>query len=53
MTDHEKDLVLEVVKHYLPMDLRAKVMREIPLAYNAWMGMEVMKSVRISDGTVP
>lgn len=52
MTGHEKDLVLAVLKHHLPQDLRHKVMREIPQAYNAWMGREHMQSVRKSDGKV-
>ena len=51
MTNHEKDQVLAVLKHYLPMELRATVMREVPAAYNAWMGREVVAVVRASDGS--
>lgn len=51
MTDHEKDQVLAVLKHHMSMDLRATVMREVPAAYNAWVGREVVTVVRASDGS--
>ena len=50
MTKHEMELVLAVVKHHMDMDLRAKVMREVPQAYNAWMGGEYIKAVHVTDG---
>lgn len=41
--EHDKDLVLEVVRYYMDMNLRHKVMQETPDAYNRWMGEEIMK----------
>ena len=32
----------------LTQDLRSKFMKEYPEVYNAWMGQEVIKSVRAS-----
>ena len=49
MTQHEMELLLTVVKHHMDMDLRAKVMRSVPQAYNAWMGSEIVKVVHTSD----
>lgn len=51
MTDHQKNLVLSVVKHYMDMDLRAKLIREVPDAYNALVGSNVVKVVH-QDGRV-
>lgn len=50
MTTHEMEQVLAVVKHYMDMDLRRKVMTEAPAAYNAWMGRDVVEVRRTSDG---
>lgn len=50
MTTHQMELLLASVKHYMPQDLRAKVMREVPEAYNAWVGHDVVEIVRVSDG---
>lgn len=35
--------------HYLPLDVRYQVMREVPAAYNAWCGREVMVTVRAEE----
>jgi hypothetical protein len=43
MTDHDKDQVLAVLRHYLTPDLRERVMAEAPTAYNAWVGREVVQ----------
>lgn len=50
MTNHEKDLVLAVVKHHMRPELRRIVMTQVPQAYNAWVGREVTLVVR-ADGT--
>jgi hypothetical protein len=50
MTDHEKDMVLAAVKHYMKPDLRARVMREVPDAYNAWVGRDVVDVVSVNGG---
>lgn len=49
MLQHEMEMVLATVKHHMDMDLRAKVMREVPQAYNAWMGSEYVKVIHTSD----
>lgn len=50
MTDHHKNQLLDALMHYLPMDVRGKVMREVPAAYNAYCGSGVVHVVRTSDG---
>jgi hypothetical protein len=47
---HEMELLLTVIKQHMDMDLRAKVMREVPQAYNAWCGHEIVKVIHASDG---
>lgn len=51
MTDHEKNLILAVVKHHMRPDLRRIVMTTVPSAYNAWVGHDVVQVARTSDGT--
>ena len=51
MTDHEKNLVLAVVKHHMQPELRRKVMTSVPQAYNAWVGREVTQVIRKEDGS--
>ena len=43
MTEHEARQLLDAVMYYLPMDVRHKIMREVPLAYNAYCGREIVK----------
>jgi hypothetical protein len=50
MTTHQMEMLLASVKHYMPQDLRAKVMREVPDAYNAWVQRDVVDVVSVSDG---
>lgn len=45
MSDHQKNQLIDALMHYLPMDVRGKVMREVPAAYNAYCGREVVKVV--------
>ena len=49
MTRHEMELLLAVIKQHMDQDLRGKVMREVPLAYNAWCGRDVVQITRVSD----
>jgi hypothetical protein len=42
MTDHEARQLLDAVMYYLPMEARRKVMAEVPMAYNAYIGRKVM-----------
>lgn len=43
MTTHQMEQLLHCLKHYLPMEVRHKVMQEVPQAYNAWMEHEVVR----------
>ena len=36
MTDHQKDQLLNALMHYLPMDVRQQIARELPEAYAAY-----------------
>lgn len=45
LTNHQKDQLLGVLGYYMGLDLRAKVMAEVPLAYNAWMGRDIVRVV--------
>ena len=48
MREYHKDQVLAVVKYYLKPELRRIIMREVPEAYNAWVGRTVMMTERVS-----
>jgi hypothetical protein len=49
LTDMDKDLLLAVLKHHMGQDLRRVVMDTLPHAYNAWVGRNVMATVKVSD----
>ena len=49
MTSRQKDQILMIVSYYMDRKLRARVMMEAPLAYNAWVGQEVVEVVRKID----
>jgi hypothetical protein len=38
MTNHQKDQILNVVQYYMTPELRERIMKEVPIAYNAWIG---------------
>lgn len=42
MTHYQMEQLLHALKYHLPMDVRHKIMRELPQAYNAWVGHEVV-----------
>ncbi len=43
MTNHQKDQILNVVQYYMTPELRERIMREVPVAYNAWVGYAVVE----------
>ena len=49
ITQHQKDQLLDALMYYLPMDIRQKLMRELPQAYNAWCGREIVRVVPASE----
>lgn len=49
MTNHEKNMVLAVIRHHMDSDLRRKVMAQVPQAYNAWMEGEYVEVRHVSD----
>jgi hypothetical protein len=49
MKEHDMRMILAAVKHYMDMDLRSRIARELPEAYNAWMGGVYARSVH-NDG---
>jgi hypothetical protein len=50
MNDHQKTQLLEALKYYMKPELRRRIMAELPEAYNAWMGHDVVHVVANSDG---
>ena len=50
MTNHQKDLILQIVQYYMTPELRAKIMREAPIAYNAWHGYPIVDVVQAING---
>lgn len=42
LTSFDRDLLLQVLRHYMPQDVRRKVMEALPLQYNRWMEAEIM-----------
>jgi hypothetical protein len=51
MTNHQKDQILKVVQYYMTPELRERIMREVPVAYNAWVGFPVVEVRVINDAT--
>ena len=47
MTEHQKDQILKVVSYYMEPELRDRIMREAPIAYNAWVGYPVVDIRRV------
>ena len=48
MTNHQKDQILKVVEYYMTPELRERIMREAPMAYNAWVGYPVVEVKEIN-----
>ena len=51
MTHHQKEQILKVVEYYMTPELRERIMREVPVAYNAWVGYPVVEVRVINDAT--
>lgn len=49
MTNHQKDQILKVVEYYMTPELRERIMREVPVAYNAWIGYPVVDVVQVKQ----
>lgn len=52
LSTRHKDMLLETLMHYADGDMRARLMSEVPAAYNAWCGREVVSTVLTGDGLV-
>jgi hypothetical protein len=52
MTNHQKDQILNVVQYYMTPELRERIMREVPVAYNAWVGFPVVEVKEVENGFV-
>jgi hypothetical protein len=50
MKDHHKDQLLNALMHYLPMDIRTKVMNEVPAAYNDFYALPIVGVVYVENG---
>lgn len=50
LTEQQKDQLLAFFAYYLPMEMREQLMAELPRAYNAWGGREVVRVVRSQYG---
>ena len=48
LSDHHKNQLLDTLFHYMDQDTRALLMREVPQAYNAAVGREVV-TVRYTE----
>ena len=44
LTHNQKELLLAFVANHMDLDLRRKVMIELPDAYNRWMGRTIISS---------
>ena len=53
MTNHQKDQILKVVEYYMTPELRERIMREAPMAYNAWVGYPVVEVRRVEETSKP
>lgn len=49
-TIHEKDQIIEFLNYYMGTELRHRLMRELPQAYNHMVGSEVVQVLRTRDG---
>jgi hypothetical protein len=52
LTSQQKEQLLDFFAYYLPLELRWRLMAELPRAYNAWCGTEVVRVHRTCDGAV-
>lgn len=52
LTDYQKDQLLNYFAYTMGQDVRARLMAELPRAYNAWCGCRVVKVENLSNGEV-
>lgn len=52
MKDHHKNQLLQVLMFYVTGDIRAKVMQEVPAAYNDYYGQPIVKTMNVHGTTV-
>lgn len=51
LTDHRKDQLLAFFQYTMPMEQRRRLMAEMPQAYNALVGKEIVQVVHTDDGS--
>ena len=51
LTYLQKTLLLETIKSHMSQELRREIMRELPDAYNKWMGTTVIGSYVIDTAS--
>lgn len=52
LTDYQKDQLLNYFAYSMGQDTRARLMAELPRAYNAWCGQRVVKVTNLTNGDV-
>lgn len=52
LTDEQKEQLLNFFSFNLTMELRHRLMCELPMAYNAWCGREIVRVWQLSAGDV-
>jgi hypothetical protein len=48
LTDTQKDQLLAFFAFNLSMEMRGRLMVELPMAYNAWCGREVVRVLHVN-----
>jgi hypothetical protein len=51
MREHHKDQLLDALMYYLPIEVRGKIINEVPAAYNDYHGREIAVVVRADEMT--
>ena len=52
LTDYQKDQLLNFFAYTMGQDTRARIMAELPRAYNAWCGQRIVKVSSLTNGDV-
>lgn len=48
---HQLNQLVDAFMYYVQPDVRSKIMKEVPAAYNAYVERDVVQVVRTTDGT--
>jgi hypothetical protein len=48
LTARQKDQLLDHFAHYMSMEVRYRLMAELPRAYNAWAEREVVRVIQLA-----